>query len=415
MTYITDLSDYDLVYIFSFLSATDIITIRKVCKLFADLVYYVRHPVHINYNNYEDIVYGFTRCSLHNPMRLDKLSHCREVRCLFDVDDVCKLNGINSLIVKGKASNNTIVDIPNIEADHFYFNDLNTNFKRLETLTLKSNSNITKIKDLPNLRELKINRLYCDKIINIKRLPSLENLSILGSKLVDKVSDLPNLRSLECYQNQNVDFSTITKLETLCYVSNTLNDINLSIYKFTHLKSLSIKFIRDLDIKTISEIKTLETLKVSHCYLSDVSLLVNIKSLDISHNGITDISMLTNLEVLNMSFTLIRYLPKNNKIHTLKAEDYKFDTITDIDNVEKLYIRSSRIKKLPDNNKIKILDAGWSELCDITNLKEVRHLLINNTKVTEFPYDNNIEELDISFTDIKRLPNNKVKLLNRFK
>lgn len=398
MITITDLSDYDLVYIFEYLDIVDLMSIRRVCRLFRDLSIYARCGGGINYNSYEDIIFRAKKCTLINEMPLDRVTKCTDVTCLFDVPNICELNECDKVTVVGLASSCNDVNIRHLVANNFFLEGPLSYLINIQVLDLyKLTWSGTSIEGLPNLRELVIK---CGNLDSINNLPSLEKLDVLLLD-VKEVHNLPNLKIMECNANTKVDFSTIPKLEVLsynCLYTDTNEYVNCN---FDVLKEINIYNSRNVRLDVLSKV---ERAKFSNCELiDDVSSLVNVRRLNIKKTRVRDITMLTKLEYLNISQTEVLDLPEGNRIHTLIAEFYKGNSISNIDHVEYLDISYSKITKLPDNNIITTLKAERSLLSDASNVKNLKCLHASERCINKLPPLDNIEEIDVSFTNFSSL------------
>lgn len=393
-----------LVYIFEYLDGDDIINLRETCRLFADVVKLVRCPKFtINYECEEDIVYGFTNCVLHNPMPTDKILHCNTVTCDFAVDDICKFNGVNTLIVYSKASNSGVVDIKNVEVWGPNFVNFNENFKNVETLKIRKYSTIRSIESLPNLKSLSIGYSNYNIFggVIISNLPSLEELMLLGCEVMH-ISNLDNLKrltynyhlALNCIDNM----TKLEKLEIACPIYQKEHDLSNHI----HLRHLQ------LARGNVTCPNVLHTLDLEdNLNVNDLSKFTELRHLIIRNTYVKDISTLTNLEVLDATSSQIKRLPENNKIHTLMlCFNNRIRRLRNIDNVETIRITNSTVSKLSRRNKIKYISAYLTPLKNAFPFRLATSIDIRFTNVTKLPLNMpNVTYLDISNTGISKIHN----------
>lgn len=353
-----------LVHIFEYLDGQDIINLRKTCTLFADVVKLVRCPkAVVNYTSDEDIVYGFVNCVLLNPVT--KILKWSNVTCLFDVDDICKFNGVNSISITGRAYNSGTINIPNIKVKYGNFT----------------------VKELGDVKTLSV--YLCKKIVSIEDIDSLEELDLRLAE-VNSVRNLPNVKKIDCLCD-DIDFDTLPNIESI-YTYRIPHK-----FKFSKLKYLSLN-AKNKDIPYIASIETLEELDISYSNVRRVNELVNIKRLNIKHTKVTNIDGLINLEELDISNTDVSHLPENNKIKRLVAKCFKGDaTLCNIPHLTYLDISESKhVNFITDDNIIKTLIATNSRIYNIDNLNLLEYVDISYTPVILIYPHNNIKYMNIS-------------------
>ena len=396
---ITDLPFDCLYIIFSYLTGNDIISLRKVCSIFAEVALSVRNrKTTIYYPKPTNVVYGIYNIVIRKAMNISNLNRNHKIRCLHETN-VSLYNGAGTVCVdNGDAYNSRVVDIDKLYIYNCLLRNIKKNLVNVKKLNIHNNYSIRAIEDLPNMTSLSI---YWTKR-NIKYIQNMSSLTKLDIGYnIDSVRNLPSLKKLVCDESIGIDFSTLPKLEYLD-INNPSSD-TLPYNLFTCLKVLKLSRHLNIDINHIASITTLEELDISYTNVTDVSRLTNIKILNISGTKVKDISMLTELEELDISSTSVRRLPVNNKIRELKANYYKYTHLDDIENVIKLDIFSSCVLSISNNNKIKHIQAYGCRYLDISNLHHAIFMNISRTNISCLPSPNVIKEIIMYDTKIKSL------------
>lgn len=189
-------------------------------------------------------------------------------------------------------------------------------FKNLESLDLDSSSieDISIIKTLTNLKELKISNCLDIKDITFLKESNIESLTI------------SNLSSVE-------DFSFIKEMKNLkkLSISNCENcHITLDMLAGLDLRELSLNFVDIQDLTNISKMKNLERLQINGCNVKNIDQfreLTNLTNISVSDCLISDA---TSLYELN---NLTRIDLRNNSIDN-------FD-ITKFPNLKSIYVNSN--------------------------------------------------------------------------
>lgn len=393
----TDLSIIDLPFeclyiIFSYVTGNDILSLRKVCTIFAEVAMYIKNYTStIFYPTPTNVVYNIYNIVLGKPMILHNINRNHKIKCVERVNDICIYNGAGSLTVDNIGYNSGPVDIDNLSIKFSRLTNIRETLLNVKKLTMYNNATVNAIEYLPNMISLKLTSEYI-KIKRIQRMESLTKLNVDENVLL--IRELSSLKKLVCNEKCAVDFSTLPKLEYL-NITNIRESYPLPYISFPYLKVLKLRNHRDIDINYIASITTLEELDLFATNITDVSRLTHVKKLNISYTNVTDISMLTEVEELDISYTDIINLPANNKIRILKADGYKGIHLNNIEKVVRLNITNSMIESIPDN-KIEWIRADRSiYLVDISNLHHATFIDVHNTKVSQLPSPNVIKEIII--------------------
>ncbi len=270
-------------------------------------------------------------------------------------------------------------------------------FTSLYNLDL-SHNNITEIKvleSLENLRILSLNNNNITDISELGKLTSLMSLSLGNNNITEikVLESLKNLISLSLDNNNIKDLSELGKLTSLyTLVLNNNNITDLSV--LTSLQSLQLLYLDSTNITDISKLRSLTNLtylSLNNNNITDLSVLISLpklKELYLDSTNITDLSELENLENLE---TLS--LNNNNNMTDLSV-------LTSLPKLKKLYLDSTNItdiSKLESLTNLEILSLNNDNMTDLSVLKslpKLKNLYLDSTNITDLSKLESLENLE---------------------
>ena len=210
--------------------------------------------------------------------------------------------------------------------------------------------------------QLALNTEKVSNIEELEKLKKLEFLGLLGINEIDSLVNIPNLKELVLDKNEITEIKgleSLKNLELLVLEGNQIKEIK-GLENLKELKHLN------LSSNQISEIKGLENLR-------------NLRKLHLENNRIRDIKgleTLTNLEVLyldNNQISEIKGLENLKKVEILSFYQNKITEMKGLENLEELLILDLR------NNKI----SESKELEKLVNLPRLRYIYLHNNKISK--------------------------------
>jgi hypothetical protein len=259
-------------------------------------------------------------------------------------------------------------------------------FKNLQYVFIKTDSDKLKNLDLSGLEKLKKIDLSFSKIENLslKNNPALEELDLFFcSKLKElDVSDLKNLKKLNLrdssIENQNLNLKNNSALEELVLSIRKLKELDVSDLKNLKKIYLSFSEIENLSLKNNPALEELNLLFCSELKELDVSDLKNLKKLNLSNSSIENLNLKNNsaLEELNLSSC--------SKLKELDVSDLK-ELNSGLKELKKINLRDSSIENLSligNTNLTQIYLDGCNNLKSIylQDLKNLRNISVNRLK-----------------------------------
>lgn len=417
---------YECLYlIFNKLNAKDIISLRKTCTTFREVVKYVKCPKdEVKAYKLEDIywkgelIYGFTKYNLKSFYFPNGLFG-RDVNITTEEqEDLNKFNGINSLTLSSIINNvYTLRDIKELMLNNYNGKEiiLHENNK-LEKLTVKSNT----LKTITN-GEL-LTHLTVNKISDVSLFKNLTFLKIEGNMDIEEVSNLPNLVNLyarssflkRIYNLDNIKFiecpfssvnyiNNVPKLKRLIACRTFISDVS----NLTNLTYLNLSECYNRNITGIHELSKLKYLDVRCTYfvntfkglghietilcsgnVRDIDQLTETKNLylnDYNYNNISGLTKLERLDIRNGNVTNISNCPN---VKYIKVYYFKGEVICNLPNLETLYIFSRTLEKVHSLPKLKDLTLFYFKgriLQDIPNLETLNLSFTSLEIIKSFP------------------------------
>ena len=363
---------------------------------------------------------------------LDGIENCTKLESFIkrwgaNIEDYSKLANLNNLskvhLNQGKTENfnngiSSLEELPNLASvnieDCPWIND------------------ITPIKKLKNITELRINRVSISNLDAIGELINLKSLILQSNNLtsINGIENLINLEKLEISSNkiENIEkISNLTKLKTLNLRNNNIADITPLSFNL-ELTSLDLRENANLDadrnnytgerLEALNKIgEIIDRGGTINLDIDKLNLFTNYKTLDLSNQNLTTLNSLeglTELTTLNL---------RSNKL-TLEDEKSR-NILASMKKLEVLYINNNQITNLSCISELKNLRRLYANGNSNTfNLKDIENLIsnllgltisqttlntINECKVENitqlYIYNSNITHLpDLSkFTELKIL------------
>lgn len=404
-----------LIYIFDYLSMQDIISLRKTCTTFAEVVKYIRcRDDVVVYNKYEDamyngeMIYGFMNCRLPNIIEGIKFTSYHNVKCDFNLHDISIFGDVRNLMTRGVSFSSKPTKIRHITLRKLNINDIGDNIITIQSDNCKNST----ISGLSNLVRLELNK--CENLQVVRDMQSLKTLRLEKSD-IKELHNLPSLTNLTLQTNNAIDISHITTLKRL-----NISDSKCLLPTIERLDLLDCS--NNFDVRDV-KIKYIDKLKCLNCRHINISYLSYVRSLDISATNITDISMFGYVETLKIVSTNIESIPVPNKIIKLIAHNSKLKSIGYAKYLEDVDISDTEVTSIPENNIREFVAIG----CPITNidtLTKAEFINMNHSKLESLPANNSIiniqirhtnvtnidyliraEKVDIGYTKVNKLPN----------
>ena len=280
---------------------------------------------------------------------------------------------------------------------------------------------ITPIKKLNNITELRIGRITISDLNSISKLINLKNLQLDSVNLnnIDGIENLANLETLSLYNNkiENIEkISNLTKLKTLGLGNNNISDITpLSLN--VKLTSLDLRGNINIDANRNNYTgKKLEALnKIGEIIdkggtinldIDKLKLFTNYKSLNLSNQNLTTLEPLeglTELTDLNLDGN-----------HLTLEDEQSQKILASMEKLKILYVKNNQIKDLSCINELPNLtklnatgDFNTFKLKDIENIiPNLIQLGISQTTlntINECQVEN-ITQLYLYYCNITHLP-----------
>lgn len=289
----------------------------------------------------------------------------------------------------------------NCEIDLNFLKDLN-NLKKLR-VNISSKENLELISEVSWLDNLTIYIYNIEDLDSLKKLKELTSLTFstnTENNNINFIKELSKLKFLSIHPSGLIDLSPISfldKLEILMVYSLKLNNIE-EIGKLKNLKFLDLDSCKIEQPDFIGELKNLKTLRLKLNGISNLSFLKKlskIKSINIKSNPISDISIigeLTNLEYARIKRTKVFDVSPLRNLNKLKSVDLQENEISDITDL--LKNESIKSVNLRGNKKIEIdfpkevLEAGWEAIKQYSEkskeripFKNIKVLLLGNPNI----------------------------------
>ena len=235
----------------------------------------------------------------------------------------------------------------------------------LTTLSLSSNhlTDISVLKELPNLMWLYLRGNDLTDISVLKELPNLTQLYLRGNELtnISVLKELPNLTRLDLRDNKLTDISVLNELPNLTQLylrGNHLTDISV-LKELPNLTRLDLRFNQLTDISVLKELPNLTQLYLRGNELTDISVLKklpNLTQLYLSSNQLTDISVLKelpNLTQLDLSrnqltdISVLKELPNLTQLYLSGNQLTDISVLKELPNLMWLDLRDNQLKNIP--------------------------------------------------------------------
>ena len=307
-----------------------------------------------------------------------------------DLNGLDKLTGITSISMHFYPSGNKVIDLSN-----------NTS---LTSITLATNLNINGLKNLTNLKKLRVYGFnYSNTFEEIGNLSNLEELKLYNTKFNDLaiIKNLNNLKKLAIRTDSNITMKEETKLSDLPYLKNlTYLDWGESeeetgeLPLMPNLNTLDISGYNSFGKLDFSKFPNLTNL-IARSVSGSCSKIENGVEIKVSCNNLNDLNNLTtlsNLEYFEFD-TRTRYYPYTNH----------YTYISDLTGIEKLLKLKTLVianrtyfyeYKLPDVNLN--IERLYGEVDDYSKLPNLKEWYIDNlTGYNEYTNRYSQEELNV--------------------
>lgn len=257
--------------------------------------------------------------------------------------------------------------------------------------------NITR-SEIRNTKELDLSSHSIQNLKGLSNFSELTNLNISGNEVSDdsEIAYLTKLQTLN-FANNKLDnhYTSIEKLEVLANLDlsgNNIKDLNsLNNYltnltanrKTSKLTSLAVANNQISDIQILEGFSTLQTLNISNNEIDDISYISNntsMNNLNISGNNIEDISVLSglrSLKTLTMSNNIIQNITPIANL-SLTTLDFSGNLIEDI---TALQYQGTLETLTMDDNKI-------SDVASVEDLLTVYGTSVKRQKIVKLLEDN---------------------------
>jgi internalin A len=302
-------------------------------------------------------------------------------------------------------SSNKIIQIENLQ-NQFFIENLHFDSNQIEE--------IKNLENQTNLEALFFNSNKINKIKNIDHLVKLKTLEV-ESNYITKIE---NIESLTQIQTLNLNSNRIEKIENLDFLIN-LKILYLEsnkILKIENLQSLTNLvglYLKQNQISKIENLNSLQHLNRLDLYKNEISKienlesLVNLKTLWIYFNKIErieNLDTLVNLENLSLSGNLIT----------------KIENLTSLINLKYLYLYENKISKIENFHlqklySISLNNNNISKIENIEDLPELKNIDLSNNKIKSVPLyvledkSKSLKNIDGPGIDGLRLQNNPLE------
>lgn len=238
-----------------------------------------------------------------------------------------------------------------------------SNFSELTNLNISGNE-ITDDSEIAYLTKLQTLNFANNKLDNhytsIERLEILTNLDLSGNNIKD-------LNSLNNYLTNLTANRKTSKLTSLAVANNQISDIQI-LGGFTTLQTLNISNNEIKDISYISNNTSMNNLNISGNNVEDISVLSglrSLKTLTMSNNIIQNITPIANLSLTTLDFSgnlveNITALQYQGTLETLTMDDNKISDVTSVEDLLTVYGTSVKRQKI-----VKLLDNNEEDTVTI--------------------------------------------------
>jgi|GEM_PF-610014 len=282
-------------------------------------------------------------------------------------------------------------------------------------------SDMSALKDLPNLRELYLTNTQVSDVSALKDLPNLRELYLTNTQVSDvrALKDLPNLKTLSLDNTPVSDVSALKDLKSLEWLSlakTPVSDVN-ALKDLKSLEWLSLDHTNLSDVSALKDLPNLNTLSFNNTLVSDVSALKDLKSLvelRLSNTQVSDVSALKdlpNLKSLRLANTPVSNVSTLKDLRSLEwlslnnTQVSDVNALKDLRSLEWLSLDNtpvsdiSALKDLPNLKTLSLDNTPVSDVSALKDLPNLKTLRLDNTQVS-----------DVSA--LKDLPNLKTLILD---
>lgn len=423
---------YECLYIiFDYLRANDIISLRKVCTVFRNVVKYIKceddvirvsnlHDIYYN----EELIYGFVNYNMRGvvfPKGILEPNNSVHAHC---TGDITRYNGIKILNLYGANERYDLSVLRDIK--HLTLGDCtienvvlgeNNGIKSLSFLRSRQVKTITNgdqlnhldisgtsVSDVSSFKNL--TRLDADDTEHLKVIRDLDKLVILNANDSDLlfIVNLPNVEFISCNGSNVINIIEAPKLRKLNARSAILRDV----YGLNNLESLNIYHSNSRNISGLTTLHKLKYLNMNGTNatktfeglghveeilcsgnINDINKLTDTKYLSLRNYEGKTISNLPNLVTLNMeecstseiiSLRRLKCLKMKKcevtglydlpKLITLEVEGYKGECITKLPNLRALKVLGDNliyVTKVPKLISVEIESCLYLSRIDLTD------------------------------------------------
>ena len=257
------------------------------------------------------------------------------------------------------------------------------------SLDMLTNNDVEKLKELKNLEDLRIFECFLDDedIKIIGELTQLKELSISTNTDVTDISPLANLKELTYLDITNTKVSDISSISGLVKLKtlkiNNTDIVDLSVLKnFVELDTLEMDSLEHLDASTIQLPASVYALYCSNNKLESLEFLSTVDALEniiATNNQITDLTPLGKFELYTVELAA-NEITDLSPLHpeSIGTLDVSTNQISDISclkgigayNLDLSYNEITDVSALADNYKIGVVDLSHNQIADIGPLKD---------------------------------------------
>lgn len=330
-------------------------------------------------------------------------------------------------------------------------------FRQLESLDLSHTmiSDITSLRNLNNLKTLRLNNTLVTHIDALKYSTGIETLT-LNATAIDDISVLSGYKNLKhldisgSFIKTLAPLSSLTNIQSLDFSNTSINDLS----PLSGMEKLELVYASSSKVNAIGDLS--QCTNIRELYLEDtgiisiqpVSGLQNLELLNISNTSVNTLMDLNGLKKLEKVYcdntlvskeqaeaymtanpqTLVIYESKNLKTWWIELEDDWRNVIkkvvkvgdnpTDenlarialIDSLNISGIKSiyslANLKKMPQLTYLSIKGTSVKDLKELSELKALRHLVVSNTGIDDLEPLSDLKQLKIveaNYTGIESL------------
>jgi Skp family chaperone for outer membrane proteins len=322
-------------------------------------------------------------------VQLENITNQQLISILDDIQDY-KIN-LKSIFCIG--NNNNISLIPK----RFYYL-----FKNCEEFKF-SNTNLTKIPDLPNCKKAIINGC---KLTDLPSLPRCSYLDCSQNK-IQLLPDLPNCDYLSCSQNQLKKLPFLPTCKNLYCENNQLQELP----DLTNCKTL---FCENNQLQQLPNLPNCKDLNCSNNQLQELPDLSKCEELYCSNNQLQELPDLPNCkEILICSYNQLQKLPDLSKCDILICSNNQLQELPDLPKCSKLVCNHNKLKYLPDLPKCEELKCSNNLLKTLPYIPKCNYLECNNNEFMQFGHINDvIDTISVKGNRKYVLNCNKIQELN---